>query len=177
MSTKLNPGKFDCLAKCADDEPYFLLRAKDPISDSVVQLWRAIRAGDRTLADILLAQAFDAWGKSGRSNLPLKSDKSMEAGACAMSMIEWRKGSIGDLTSETNMISGPCTCGDVYCPFCGPAQGNFKCTWCGKWSMDGGCDDPKACKEAGDRYAHAIELERKQADEIAKVLSGETGEL
>jgi len=38
-------------------------------------------------------------------------------------------------------------CGDPCCWSCGPAQGNYKCEICGKWSMDGGCDDPDACAE------------------------------
>jgi hypothetical protein len=30
----------------------------------------------------------------------------------------------------------PCMCGDLYCYSCGPAQGNFQCGHCGKWSLD-----------------------------------------
>ena len=40
----------------------------------------------------------------------------------------------------------PCMCGDPYCPSCGAAMGNIKCPHCGKWSADGGCDDPEACR-------------------------------
>lgn len=40
-----------------------------------------------------------------------------------------------------------CMCGDLYCPSCGPAQGNNHCIICGKWSMDGGCDNPKDCAD------------------------------
>lgn len=36
-------------------------------------------------------------------------------------------------------------CGDLYCPSCGPAQGNERCMACGTWSMDGPCADPEAC--------------------------------
>lgn len=38
-------------------------------------------------------------------------------------------------------------CGDIYCPSCGPAQGNSKCPHCGKWSFDGGCTDVKECEK------------------------------
>jgi len=31
---------------------------------------------------------------------------------------------------------GPCMCGDIYCPSCGPAQGNWRCPCCGMWSLD-----------------------------------------
>jgi hypothetical protein len=40
-----------------------------------------------------------------------------------------------------------CMCGDPYCWSCGPAQGNWKCEACGKWTHDGGCEDPMACAE------------------------------
>lgn len=32
-----------------------------------------------------------------------------------------------------------CMCGDICCPSCGPAQGNFKCPICRVWASDG-CD-------------------------------------
>lgn len=31
---------------------------------------------------------------------------------------------------------GPCLCGDIQCPTCGPAQGNFKCPICHTWVDD-----------------------------------------
>lgn len=40
-----------------------------------------------------------------------------------------------------------CMCGDIHCPSCGPAQGNNRCSACGNWADDGGCDDPVACAE------------------------------
>ena len=43
----------------------------------------------------------------------------------------------------------PCMCGDPYCPSCGPAQGNYHCPICGKWSADGGCDHNKLSDESG----------------------------
>ncbi len=49
------------------------------------------------------------------------------------------------------MAFGPCLCGDLQCPSCGPAQGNYKCWHCGEWSADGGCKDPDACNAAADR--------------------------
>ena len=39
----------------------------------------------------------------------------------------------------------PCMCGDTYCWSCGPAQGNYKCPACGRWTFDGGCIDPEKC--------------------------------
>lgn len=44
-----------------------------------------------------------------------------------------------------------CLCGDLYCPSCGPAQGNEKCPYCGAWEYDRGCKDRLGCDglEAG----------------------------
>jgi hypothetical protein len=44
MSTKDRPGKFDCYAKLAPDEPFFVLRAQDAEAADLVEAW-AIRAG------------------------------------------------------------------------------------------------------------------------------------
>lgn len=46
MSTKRQPGEFDCLAKLTDDEPYFVLRAKDPHAPALVELWAALRESE-----------------------------------------------------------------------------------------------------------------------------------
>lgn len=33
----------------------------------------------------------------------------------------------------------PCMCGDICCPSCGPAQGNWRCPVCREWASEG-CD-------------------------------------
>lgn len=43
MSTKNNPGHFDCLTKLGPEEPYFVLRAQDAEAADLVELW-ALRA-------------------------------------------------------------------------------------------------------------------------------------
>ena len=43
MSTKQDPGEFDCYAKLAPDEPYFVLRGKDPGAPFLILLWVAWR--------------------------------------------------------------------------------------------------------------------------------------
>lgn len=43
MGTKNNPGHYDCYAKLAEDEPYFVLRGKDPFGWLLVNLWCSIR--------------------------------------------------------------------------------------------------------------------------------------
>jgi len=45
-----------------------------------------------------------------------------------------------------------CMCGDLYCLSCGPAQGNYRCPQCGKWSGEGGCDQPEVCNAAENAF-------------------------
>lgn len=40
-----------------------------------------------------------------------------------------------------------CYCGDLYCFSCGPAQGNYRCCICRKWTLDGGCVDSESCNK------------------------------
>ncbi len=46
MSTKNNPGNYDCYAKLDPDEPYFVLRAKDPSAPYLIRIWVQLRRGD-----------------------------------------------------------------------------------------------------------------------------------
>ena len=43
MGTKNNPGSYDCYANLDPDEPYFVLRAKDPMGAALVRNWADIR--------------------------------------------------------------------------------------------------------------------------------------
>ena len=43
MGTKQKPGAFDCYGKAADDEPLFVLRAKDPAAPAAIQAWIVAR--------------------------------------------------------------------------------------------------------------------------------------
>jgi hypothetical protein len=47
MGTKNNPGDFDCYAKLAPDEPYFIVRGQDILAPGVVRRWAtlALEAG------------------------------------------------------------------------------------------------------------------------------------
>lgn len=38
------PGEFDCYADVPDDEPIFVLRARDPLAPVMIQLWTAARS-------------------------------------------------------------------------------------------------------------------------------------
>ena len=39
MGTKNNPGKYDCYDKAEDDEPMFVLLARDPAAPILVEAW------------------------------------------------------------------------------------------------------------------------------------------
>lgn len=43
MATKNNPGKFDCYANAAPDEPLFILRATDNLAPWIVRIWASAR--------------------------------------------------------------------------------------------------------------------------------------
>ena len=45
LGSKLNPSQFDCLPDLAEDEPYFVIRAHDPLSNALVELHAYIGAG------------------------------------------------------------------------------------------------------------------------------------
>jgi len=65
-----------CLNKASDDEPVFVLRAKDPIAAMVVRYWADYAKGDHEAAKIReafrLADAMDDW-----------RDAATERGLCA----------------------------------------------------------------------------------------------
>ena len=44
MGTKANPGKYDCYANAAPDEPMFVLLARDPMAPILVRLWADLRS-------------------------------------------------------------------------------------------------------------------------------------
>jgi hypothetical protein len=63
---------------------------------------------------------------------------------------------------------GPCMCGDLFCSSCGPAQGNCKCSNCGRWSADGGCEDPEACDKAERLAVEAEAAYMAETEQIAE---------
>lgn len=72
MGTKNDPGKYDCHAAAADDEPIFTLRARDPLAPATVRAWLAMRRITRPATD------------SRR-----EADKQDEAEKCARDMERW----------------------------------------------------------------------------------------
>lgn len=43
MGTKINPGKYDCLANADPNEPFFVLLGRDRMAASLVDLWAHAR--------------------------------------------------------------------------------------------------------------------------------------
>lgn len=76
--------------KAAEDEPLFVLRAKDPTADSLVAAWVAIQAGDAVAAMKAVLSALDASPANDERPLPYTSEKSLEAMECAQAMHMWR---------------------------------------------------------------------------------------
>jgi hypothetical protein len=59
MGTKNNPGKFDCYANAAPDEPMFVLLARDPMAPIVVRFWAQLRKKAGTISDAKFQEALD----------------------------------------------------------------------------------------------------------------------
>lgn len=76
MGTKNDPGDFDCYANAEDDEPMFVLLARDPDAPFLVRTWATLRA-DRKMNSPEGYEGMDA--------------KEEEARACATAMEAWRK--------------------------------------------------------------------------------------
>lgn len=75
MGTKSNPGKFDCYTNALQDEPMFVLLARDPDFLRLVRKWAKRR------------------GKDVRCGLRPESDMMLvaEAEECAWAGEKWRK--------------------------------------------------------------------------------------
>lgn len=70
MATKNNPGKWDCYANAAPDEPMFVLLGRDPTAALLVHIWCALREGlgdvagrDQLLEAEQCAEALEAWAR------------------------------------------------------------------------------------------------------------------
>jgi hypothetical protein len=82
MGTKNNPGKFDCYADADDDEPMFVLLARDATAPSIVREWAymrsdAINRGEKPESDratvieaFACSDAMDTWRKASRPDDP-----------------------------------------------------------------------------------------------------------
>ena len=86
--SKENPSQFDCYNDLAGDEPYFVIRADDPLSDSLVELHAYIGAGQAGAAHNKLAEIMTLTAE--RAPRPSESPKYRETFAISQSMEAWR---------------------------------------------------------------------------------------
>ena len=88
MGTKADPGRFDCYAAAAPDEPLFVLLPRDPLAPFLVSIWSSLRYGDGAAAvakfEAMLAKA------AGRYGPDPDVDEAGEALDCAFAMFDWR---------------------------------------------------------------------------------------
>jgi len=88
IGSKANPSKFDCYNDLAEDEPYFVIRADDPLSDSLIELHAYIGAGQAGAAHNKLAEIMAL--TAARPPRPSDSPKYRETFAISQSMEAWR---------------------------------------------------------------------------------------
>lgn len=81
MGTKANPGNFDCYEAAEDDEPMFVLLARDEQAPALVRQWAMER--------IALATGALQFGLPS-ATYAREIDKAHEAVECARAMEAWR---------------------------------------------------------------------------------------
>ncbi|HAE95625.1 MULTISPECIES: hypothetical protein [Hyphomonas] len=89
VGSKSNPSQFDILNKLADDEPYFVIRAHDPLSSALVELHAYIGAGQAGAAHNKLAEIMAL--TSAKAPRPASSPKYRETFAISLAMEQWRE--------------------------------------------------------------------------------------
>ena len=88
LGSKANPSQFDVLPKLTDDEPYFVIRAKDALSSALVELHAYIGAGQPGAAHNKLAEIMAL--TSSKPPRPASSPKYRETFAISLAMEQWR---------------------------------------------------------------------------------------
>jgi hypothetical protein len=81
MGTKRQPGAFDAWEKAEEDEPMFVLLARDPLAPAVIEAWATLRE-----AEIEAQMAANLMSKADENREWSKVD---EARACARLMRRW----------------------------------------------------------------------------------------
>ena len=88
VGSKANPSQYDCYPDLAEDEPYFVIRAHDPLSSALVELHAYIGAGQSGAAHNKLAEIMELTRE--RAPRPSGSPKYRETFAISQSMEKWR---------------------------------------------------------------------------------------
>ena len=88
MSTKNNPGAYDCYANAEPDEPMFVLLARDELAPRIVAIWAMIRDG-APLSEVEIQVA--GARRIAATKPPMDQAKFTEAFDCVHSMGSWLK--------------------------------------------------------------------------------------
>ena len=88
VGSKSNPSQFDVLDKLGEDEPYFVIRAHDPLSSALVELHAYIGAGQSGAAHNKLAEIMEL--TRDKPPRPSDSPKYRETFAISSAMENWR---------------------------------------------------------------------------------------
>ena len=88
LGSKANPSRFDCYPDLADDEPYFVIRASDLLSDALVELHAYIGAGQSGAAHNKLAEIMAL--TAAKPPRPSDSPKYRETFSISAEMEKWR---------------------------------------------------------------------------------------
>ena len=89
VGSKANPSQYDCYPDLGEDEPYFVIRAHDPLSSALVELHAYIGAGQSGAAHNKLAEIMELTRE--RAPRPSGSPKYRETFAISQSMEKWRR--------------------------------------------------------------------------------------
>ncbi len=89
LGSKANKSQFDCYDDLDDDEPYFVIRAHDPLSDALIELHAYIGAGQSGAAHNKLAEIMELTRE--RPPRPSESPKYRETFAISQAMEAWRE--------------------------------------------------------------------------------------
>ena len=88
VGSKANPSQFDGIDKLGADEPYFVIRAHDPLSSALVELHAYIGAGQSGAAHNKLAEIMAL--TAAKPPRPASSPKYRETFAISLAMEQWR---------------------------------------------------------------------------------------
>ncbi len=89
LGSKANKSQFDCYDNLAGDEPYFVIRADDPLATSLLELHAYIGAGQSGAAHNKLAEIMAM--TATKAPRPSDSPKYRETFAISLAMEKWRQ--------------------------------------------------------------------------------------
>lgn len=88
LGSKANPSQYDCYDDLEQDEPYFVIRAHDPLSSALLELHAYIGAGQSGAAHNKLAEIMAM--TADHPPRPSESPKYRETFAISLAMEQWR---------------------------------------------------------------------------------------